>query len=97
MMDERVETTFWMDFTIADAFGREAVEDTFLRAFGEWKDDHRYLTELTIVLNHKIWQHWEAGDKRMAGTYDALWKYANGYALEHLEGEELAYFYRVTD
>ncbi len=30
-----LKTTFWRDFTIADMFGVEAVEDTFYRAFNE--------------------------------------------------------------
>lgn len=32
-------TTFWQDFSIADRFGASAVQDTFNRAFAEWKDD----------------------------------------------------------
>ena len=28
-------TTFWMDFSIADNFGKSAVKDTFNRAFEE--------------------------------------------------------------
>lgn len=47
-------TTFWQDFSIADAFGIAAVVDTFKRAFKEWKDNYKYLTELVMVLNHKI-------------------------------------------
>ena len=49
-------TTFWQDFSIADAFGVAAVEDTFKRAFNEWKGNYKYLTELVMVLNHKIAQ-----------------------------------------
>ena len=45
------QTTFWEDFSIADPFGLEAVQDTFNRAFEEWKSDHIYLTELVLVLN----------------------------------------------
>ena len=54
----KVQTTFWEDFTIADFFGVKAIQDTFDRAFGEWKKDYKYLTELILVLNHKIWQHY---------------------------------------
>lgn len=50
-------TTFWTDFTIADAFGEESIEDTFNRAFAEWRSDYKYLTGLTFVLEHKMWQH----------------------------------------
>ena len=49
-------TTFWQDFSIADRFGVAAIKDTFTRAFNEWKHDYKYLTELVMVLNWKIWQ-----------------------------------------
>ena len=47
-------TTFWQDFSIADVFGKEAVMDTFQRAFEEWKNNYVFITELVMVLNHKI-------------------------------------------
>lgn len=50
-------TTFWGDFSIADKYGIAGVKDTYKRAFNEWKDDYKFFTELTLVLNHKIWQH----------------------------------------
>ena len=40
MIQDRKEgftTTFWQDFSIADAFGVAAIKDTFKRAFAEWK------------------------------------------------------------
>lgn len=89
-------TTFWQDFTIADAFGAEAVKDTFKRAFSEWKNDYIYLTELVIVLNHKIWQHYETNPK-LAGLYNDLWARADKYAYNHLKGDELSFFYNTTD
>lgn len=53
-------TTFWEDFSIADKYGVAGVKDTYRRAFNEWKDDYKFFTELTLVLNHKIWQHYES-------------------------------------
>lgn len=50
-------TTFWEDFSIADKYSIAGVKDTYKRAFSEWKDDYKFFTELTLVLNHKIWQH----------------------------------------
>ena len=44
-------TTFWDDFSIADAFGKNAVEDTYDRAFREWKSNYKYLTELVMIIN----------------------------------------------
>lgn len=82
------KTTFWIDFSIADKFGEEAVEDTFKRAFSEWKDDYIYLTELVIVTNWKLWEHYRAGNDSMARLYDTLYRKCNNYAHRHLKGEE---------
>ena len=89
-------TTFYSDFTIADAFGVEAIEDTFNRAFKEWKRDYKYLTELVMVLNWKIWEWYEKSETKTV-MYNELWRRADDYACEHLKGKELQYFYRVTD
>ena len=92
----KMTTTFWEDFSIADRFGVAAVKDTFNRAFEEWKNDYVYLTELVIVLNHKIWQWYQVNDN-LAMLYNNLWEKADAYACEHLEGDELKFFYEVTD
>ena len=91
------ESTFWEDFTIADHFGINAVKDTFRRAFNEWKGNYVYLTELVCTCNLKIWEHWEKGNQSLAEVYDSLWRKADGYACDNLKGEELSFFYRVTD
>lgn len=89
-------TTFWDDFTIADRFGVSAIKDTYKRAFNEWKGNCVYLTELVIVLNHKIWQHYQKNDA-YAELYNDLWEKADNYACTHLKGEELSFFYQITD
>ena len=90
------KTTFWLDFTIADALGADAVKDTYNRAFDEWKTNHVYLTELVIVLNWKIWQHHETNEP-LAKIYNDLWTIADAWARENLTGAELEYFYQMTD
>lgn len=94
---EKDFTTFCMDFTIADKFGIEAIKDTYNRAFKEWKDNHEYLTALVIVLNHKIWEHYEKHNDEHARLYDELWRGADTYAMEHLKDDELQYYLNVTD
>ena len=90
------KTTFWQDFSIADMFGVEAVKDTYNRAFNGWKDNYIYLTELVIVLNWKVWQHYE-NNEPLARVYQELWEKADYYACNNLKGEEMEYFFRVTD
>lgn len=89
-------TTFFEDFSIADNFGVGAIQDTFKRAFKEWRTDYKYLTELVMVLNWKIWQ-WRGKNERYALLYNGLWQQADEWACENLKGEELSYFYRTTD
>ena len=92
------QTSFWDDFSIADAFGGDsAIKDTFNRAFAEWKSDCVYLTELVMVLNWKSWQWSERGDYARSELYVKLWEKADAYACGHLKGEELSYFLRTTD
>lgn len=96
-MDELIDTTFQMDFTIADRFGINAIKDTYNRAFNEWKTDYKYLTALIMVLNHKIWEHYEKNNDEYARLYDQLWRETDTYAMEHLEDDELQYYLNITD
>ena len=95
-MEYNFITTFRSDFTIADRFGNYAIKDTFNRAFNEWKDDYKYLTELVMVLNWKIWEHYEK-DNEKAKIYNDLWIYADNYAVNNLKDDELKYYYEITD
>lgn len=96
MIGYEPRTTFWLDFSIADNFGTSAVKDTFKRAFSDWKSNHIYLTELVMVLNHKIWQHYERNEP-LARVYNALWEQADQWALDNLKDEELEYYVRTLD
>lgn len=90
------KTTFWKDFSIADKFGTSAIKDTYNRAFKEWRDNYEYLSELVLVLNHKIWEHYKTNET-IANLYNELWEEAQNYGYDHLEGEKLAYFFNVID
>ena len=97
MTGYKPKTTFWLDFTIADNFGADAVKDTFNRAFEEWKSNYVYLTELVMVLDWKMWEHYENENYELENVYNNLWIEADRYAVENLKGEELSYFYTTTD
>lgn len=104
LMDWRIEeltgykpkTTFYTDFSIADHYGADAIEDTYERAMEAWKEDTVFLTELVMALNWKIWEHYGKNDE-YGRLYDKLWRKADEYAIEHLEGDDLTYFFRTTD
>ena len=89
MNDYQPKTTFWMGFSIANQFGIATIKDIYNRAFKKWKNNHVYLTELVMVLNHKIWQ-WYEKDEAIARVYNDLWEQAGLYAQEKHQ------FYRKT-
>lgn len=90
------KTTFFTDFTIADAFGAKAVQDTYNRAFAEWKNNVVYITELVMVLNWKIWIHHEHNEE-LAKLYNDLWQQADEWCMDNLQDEDKIYFLRTTD
>ena len=96
MTGYKPKTTFYMDFSIADAFGADAIADTYKRAFKSWKKDVEYITELAMVLNWKIWEHYQ-NDEAKARLYNDLWLETDKYCKENLVGDDLSYYYRTTD
>lgn len=90
------QTTFYTDFSIADNFGVAAIEDTYKRAFENWKDDVVFITELVMVLNWKIWEHNET-NRKYAELYNDLWAKTDEWCQKNLKGDDLSYFYRTTD
>lgn len=96
MIGYRPFTTFFEDFSMAEAFGADAVRKTYNRAFKEWKNNYKYLTELVMVLNWKIQEHYQHNDI-LATLYNELWAKADSWACDNLKGDELSYFYDTTD
>ena len=88
-------TTFWMDFSIADCVGTEAVKETYERIFNEFNTNAEYLTELVIVLKWKIWD-WYEKNGPLAEIYNELYEKADQFALATLD-DELAYFLKTVD
>ena len=89
-------TTLFEDFSIADVFGVNAIKETYKSGLRFAKLDYKYLTELVMVLNHKIWQHYGSDDE-LARLYNDLWLKADEYAKRNLKNEELEYFFRIID
>ena len=89
-------TTFYMDFGIAERFGKNAILDTYKRGLDYAKTDYKVLTEFVMVLNWKVWEHYQDNEP-LAKLYNDLWMKADEYAMSHLTGEALDYFYRTTD
>ena len=95
-LDFHFESTFWEEFSIADGYGPDGVREHYDLVFKQWKDNLRFLTELVLVLNWKIYQ-WYQVDDNLGMTYDELWKRADSYALKTLKGDNLHYYLSVLD
>ncbi|TCD53858.1 hypothetical protein EJ419_06290 [Alloscardovia theropitheci] len=89
-------TTFWMDYSIADAFGINAIKDTHKRVIKEWSSNYKMMTELVLVFNYKIWQHYET-NQALAELYNELWETTENWCYTTLTGEELDYFITTID
>nr|DAX66796.1 MAG TPA: hypothetical protein [Caudoviricetes sp.] len=96
MTGYKPRTTFYEDFSIADHFGGPAIRDTYCRAFNAWQNNIEYMTELVMVLNWKITEHYRK-NYRLAEMYDELWRKADEWMYDHFDGDDLQYFMRTTD
>ena len=91
-------TTFGNDFAIANAFGADAVKDTFTRAFNEWKNDIVYLTELALVMNAYCWHFHEKGNNELSEIYAEYYYTCRGYAYgDNFSDHEVDYYFQCTD
>lgn len=90
------ETSFWEEFSIAEQYGAKGVKEHFNIAFPQWKDNLEFLTELVLVLNLKV-AVWFGVDDSLGMTYDALWRMADGYAMDNLKGDDLHYYLSTLD
>lgn len=90
-------TSLYRDFSIAEKYGEKAIKDTYNKAFNEYKDEYKYLTELVMVLNWKIYEHYKSNEL-LAKLYNKLWEDTDLYATNNLKNEEeQEYYFSVTD
>lgn len=90
------KTTAYMDLGIAENYGYQAVVNTYHRLFKEFKKDYKLITELTMALNWKIYEHFER-KVDLSALYDKLFKECRDWCQNNLKGKELEYYYRTTD
>jgi hypothetical protein len=96
-MLKELESTFRDDFTIADRFGESWIKDTYRRCFKYWRDDLKYVTELVLVLNWKLWYWYEKWNMKYAQLYEDLWEELHDWCCSNLKGEELKYYLKTVD
>ena len=103
-----VANTFAQDFAIALMFGGlKGVEETYKRAFEEWKKDIRYITALAITMNHLGWKYWDR-DEKVGKKFFEYWEKLDAFILDGEEdgedykyknftADEVSYFIRACD
>lgn len=103
-----VANTFAQDFAIALMFGGlKSVEETYKRAFEEWKKDIRYITALAITVNHLGWKYWDK-DEKVGKKFFEYWEKLDAFILDGEEdgedykyknftADEVSYFIRACD
>lgn len=105
-------TNYWQFSFLADMeymTNANAIKEFYAQALNHAKADYMKLTELVLVLNHKIWFYHALTEEstvrndmkvhffELSHIYDKLWRRADKYAYDNLKGEELTYFYQTTD
>lgn len=96
IVDYQFLSTFWEEFSISDKYGCDGIRKHYVEVFYQWKDNYKFLTELTLVLNLKTWS-WFGFNDDLGKTYDELWKLNDAYAMDHLKGDELDYYITTLD
>lgn len=98
--EQEYQTTFHLDFDIADHFGLEGVIDTFNRAFNEWKHNIEYISELCVVMNIRSWFGFEKGNKQLAKLYEDYYYKVRDFVYDDnspFNEKEQSYFFQMTD
>ena len=107
--------TFYSDFSIAEfcevwMHDRGAIVDTFNRVLESWGSSIEAMSEVVLVLNHKIWSFYDGVDSsylkcgevnrdKIARLYDKLWRKATNFVIEKFGNDKdaMRYYYEVTD
>ena len=84
-----MKSTFFMDFVIAEKFGISAVQDTYTRAFEEWKTEPDYLCELILTLNWRLWDTYKENED-LGRLYEKLYFETENLFWEQYENNEEA-------
>ena len=91
------KTTFYTDLGIAEAFGVNAIKDTYRNVFKAWKSNVVYITEFCMALNWKSWEWSNKGDGTLCELYSNLWCELDNWLYDNLKGGDLDYYLRTTD
>jgi len=107
--------TFYADFAIAEfcevyMSDKNAIKNTYKNVVESWGDNIEAMTEIVLVLNHKIWSFYEEVDStylgvpketamKLAEIYNDLWDKAKDFIYKKFgeNSEAMSYYFSVTD
>ena len=96
--DYRSQTDLYDEYSIAETQNAKSVQTLFRDTFELAKGDYKYLTELVMVLSHKMWYWYEINPSgSMVSAYSKCFEKAHNWALTHLNSDEIRYYKEVTD
>ena len=95
-MAQLPDNTFIQDFQIANAFGMEAVKDTYKRA-QEWRSDVGMYAALCFALNYWCWTFWDAGKQDESEVYGTLYHEAVDWGYGNFKGDDFSMFHQLID
>lgn len=99
-MDYNWQTTIWQDFTIADSFGKKAIQETYNKIKLEWGYNIVFMTELALTTNWKCWDYYEKGNHDLAKLYEDLYYNTRDWVYgedANFSDEDLDYYFEQTD
>ena len=81
---------------ISEKHGLESIIESYAAVLRRWRSDCRRLTELSMALNRKGFEHQEDSIV-LSELYFSLYGAVDKYAKEYLKDEDLRYYLRTTD
>lgn len=103
------QTNYWDLFSVAEAFGPKEIINVLYECFDDLglaseRPDIKKLTELVMVLNHKIWSHYrdkepaDSLNNLMSRMYNKLWQDLDSWANENIKNEsDRMYYFETLD
>lgn len=82
---------FYIEFSMSEPFGISAIASVYDRLFFKVKDDYICLTELSMVINWKVYEHYDKKDW-MVKLYQSIWDQIDTYCKQNLPDRELEYY-----
>lgn len=82
---------FYVELSMAEPFGISAIANTYDRLFVENKHDPIFITELSMAVNWKVYEHYDK-EKWIYKLYQSMWEQIDNHCKQNLKGNDLEYY-----